>query len=58
MKLSSGPSSKSLSRETASVSRESVVLRSDFMAVNAREDLLKALQEDCREGGWRLCDPQ
>ena len=45
-------------RETASVSRESVVLRSDFMAVNAREDLLKALQEDCREGGWRLCDPQ
>lgn len=45
-------------RETASVSRDSTVLRSDFRADSARDVLTEALLEDCRESGWRLCDPQ
>jgi len=45
-------------RETASVSRDSTVLRSDFRADSARDVLTEALIEDCRESGWRLCDPQ
>ncbi len=47
-------------RETASVSRESTVLRTGTgtRASNARQELYKALSEDCRENGWRICDPQ
>lgn len=47
-------------RETASVSRESTVLRTGTgtRTSNARQELYKALSEDCRENGWRICDPQ
>ncbi len=44
-------------RETASVSREHTVLRSDFKDADASLALFKALEEDCKENGWRLCDP-
>ncbi len=40
---------------TASVSRESTVLRSDVLQSDPKGALLKALQEDCIESGWRLC---
>jgi hypothetical protein len=43
---------------TASVSRESTILRSDIMQPDPREALLRALEKDCKENGWRLCAPQ
>lgn len=43
---------------TASVSRESTILRSDIKPPDPRAALLRALEEDCKENGWRLCAPQ
>lgn len=43
---------------TASVSRVHTILSSNVGKADARADLLEALQEDCRECGWRLCGPQ
>lgn len=43
---------------TASVSRESTILRSDIKQPDPRAALLRALEEDCKESGWRLCAPQ
>jgi hypothetical protein len=43
---------------TASVSRESTVLRSDIKQPDPRAALLKALEADCKENGWKLCAPQ
>ncbi len=43
---------------TASVSRESTVLRSDIKQSDPKAALLKALEEDCKESGWRLCAQQ
>jgi hypothetical protein len=37
------------------VSRENTVLRSDARQADPKTALLKALQEDCKESGWRLC---
>jgi hypothetical protein len=43
---------------TASVSREYIVLRSNARQSDPKAALLKALEEDCKESGWRLCAPQ
>ncbi|OYV09954.1 MAG: hypothetical protein CG437_572 [Methanosaeta sp. NSP1] len=43
---------------TASVSRQHTILSSSLIKADARADLLAALQEDCKESGWRLCGPQ
>ena len=43
---------------TASVSRKNTVLRSDARQADPKAALLKALEEDCKESGWRLCAPQ
>ncbi|OPY53627.1 MAG: hypothetical protein A4E49_01324 [Methanosaeta sp. PtaU1.Bin112] len=43
---------------TASVSRESTVLRSDIKQPDPKAALLRALEADCKENGWRLCAPQ
>jgi len=40
---------------TASVSRECTVLHSDIKQSDPKAALLKALVEDCKESGWRLC---
>jgi hypothetical protein len=40
---------------TASVSRECTVLRSDARQADPKTALLRALEEDCKESGWRLC---
>ena len=40
---------------TASVSRKNTVLRSDARQADPKAALLKALEEDCKESGWRLC---
>ncbi|MHB8118063.1 MAG: MJ0548 connectase family domain-containing protein [Methanothrix sp.] len=40
---------------TASVSREHIVLRSNVKKADPKASLLKALEEDCKESGWRLC---
>jgi hypothetical protein len=40
---------------TASVSRENTVLRSDARQADPKAAFLKALEEDCKESGWRLC---
>ena len=40
---------------TASVSREYIVLRSNARQSDPKAALLKALEEDCKESGWRLC---
>jgi hypothetical protein len=40
---------------TASVSRENTVLRSDARQADPKTALLRALGEDCKESGWRLC---
>jgi hypothetical protein len=40
---------------TASVSWEHTVLRSDIKQSDPKAALLKALEEDCKESGWRLC---
>ena len=45
-------------KETASVSRESTVLRSDSRQSDPKAALLVALEEDCKESSWRLCAPQ
>jgi hypothetical protein len=44
--------------KTASVSRKHTVLRSDAKKSDPKAALLKALEEDCKESGWRLCAPQ
>ena len=44
--------------KTASVSREHTVLQSIAKRADARAALLQALEEDCKENGWRLCAPQ
>lgn len=44
--------------KTASVSRKYIVLRSDVKQSDPKAALLKALEEDCKESGWRLCAPQ
>ena len=44
--------------ETASVSRENSVLVSNARLSDPKAALLKALEEDCKENGWRLCAPQ
>ena len=43
---------------TASVSRGHIVLHSIVKQSDPKAALLKALQEDCKESGWRLCAPQ
>ena len=43
---------------TASVSRQHTILSSSLIKADARADLMAALQEDCKESGWRLCGPQ
>jgi len=43
---------------SASVSRECTVLHSDIKQSDPKASLLKALEEDCNESGWRLCAPQ
>ena len=43
---------------TASVSRQHIILSSSLIKADARADLMAALQEDCKESGWRLCGPQ
>jgi hypothetical protein len=40
---------------TASVSREHIILRSDAKMADPKAALLAALEEDCKESGWRLC---
>jgi hypothetical protein len=43
---------------TASVSRESTVLHSAVLQPDPKAALLRALEEDCKESGWRLCAQQ
>lgn len=43
---------------SASVSRESTVLRSTVSQSDPKAALLKALEDDCKENGWRLCAQQ
>jgi hypothetical protein len=43
---------------TASVSREHTVLSSDVRQSDARAAILRVFEEDCKESGWRICDPQ
>jgi hypothetical protein len=43
---------------TASVSRGHIVLHSIVKQSDPKAALLKALEEDCKENGWRLCAPQ
>lgn len=43
---------------TASVSRENTVLRSSARQSDPKAALLKALEGDCKESGWKLCVPQ
>lgn len=43
---------------TASVSRESTVLRTEVQLANPEADILRALEEDCLRSGWRLCGRQ
>jgi len=44
--------------KTASVSRKHTVLQSIAKRADARAALLQALEEDCKENGWKLCAPQ
>jgi hypothetical protein len=41
-------------QKTASVSREYTVLSSDIKPADARAALFSALEQDCRESGWKL----
>ena len=43
---------------TASVSRGHIVLHSIVKQSDPKAALLRALEEDCKESGWRLCAPQ
>jgi hypothetical protein len=43
---------------TASVSCGHIVLHSIVKQQDPKAALLKALEEDCKESGWRLCAPQ
>lgn len=43
---------------TASVSKNSIVLKSDAKMSDPMASLLKAFHEDCIKSGWRLCAPQ
>ncbi|MGB5100261.1 MAG: DUF2121 domain-containing protein [Methanothrix sp.] len=45
-------------KRTASVSREHIVLHSHAPKADPKASLLRALEEDCKESGWRLCAPQ
>jgi hypothetical protein len=40
---------------TASVSSDHTILSSRAIKADSRVDLLAALQEDCKESGWKLC---
>lgn len=42
-------------KRTASVSREHIVLHSHAPKADPKASLLRALEEDCKESGWRLC---
>ena len=46
------------SERTASVSREFTVLRSDVQQPDAGAALQRALEEDSRKNGWKLCGRQ
>ena len=46
------------SERTASVSREFTVLRSDMQQPDAGAALKRALEEDSRKNGWKLCGRQ
>lgn len=43
---------------TASVSREHMILRSGKKQTEPAAVLQRALDEDCQENGWIICDPQ
>ena len=43
--------------KTASISQEHVILRSERRFSHPQKALEEALEEDCRENGWRLCAP-
>lgn len=43
---------------TASVSREHIILRSGKKQTDPAAVLQRALEEDCQESGWFICDPQ
>ena len=43
---------------TASVSREHMILRSGKKQTEPAAVLQSALEEDCQENGWIICDPQ
>ncbi|MGB4680474.1 DUF2121 domain-containing protein [Methanothrix sp.] len=43
--------------QTASVSREYVILRSERRLSDPQKALEEALDGDCQENGWRLCAP-
>jgi hypothetical protein len=45
-------------KSTASVSCGHIVLHSIVKQQDPKAALLKALEEDCKESGWRLCAPQ
>jgi len=34
-----------------------VILKSERIFSNPQKALDKALEEDCQENGWKLCDP-
>lgn len=44
-------------RQTASVSQEHVILRSERRFSDPQKALEEALEEDCQENGWKLCAP-
>jgi len=44
--------------KTASVSREFSVLRTDTIPANPEAEVRRALEDDCRKNGWRLCGLQ
>jgi hypothetical protein len=43
---------------TASVSQEHIILKSWNKPFDPRSALQRALEEDCQESGWIICDPQ
>jgi hypothetical protein len=43
---------------SASVSRQYTVLRTNVMQSDPKEALLKAIRDDCEKSGWRLCGLQ
>ncbi len=45
-------------KRTASVSLEHTVLRTEVRLADPEAEILRALEEDCRKSGWRLCAQQ